>query len=150
MMVGGERVLDGLGLATHEVDTKFVSERDEVPPRMTVALGILGNQLFDSCLRHADGPFPFTLLELHLLIQRTLERKLEVQRDWWRLAFGALGVTTLAGLELIFLGRATRTDLVLLVGRGCSKGDRVGTAPVVVFRHICSRWFMFVWRSRGG
>ncbi len=62
-----------------EIDVKLVGKNDKVPPGMTVAFGILGNQLLDSRDRHGDGPFPFALLELYGLIKCTFERLLEVQ-----------------------------------------------------------------------
>src|ERR1700756_1937678 len=102
-MVCGERFLDGLALARQQIDTKLVAEHDEVAPGLMITLGKLGNQLLDAGLRHAHGPLPFTLLELDRLVERTLERCLEIRRNWLRLAFGALRIATLARFELMFL-----------------------------------------------
>ena len=78
-MLWGERFLDGLALARHQIDAKLVSKRDQVAPGMTVTFDVLGNQLLDASRRHGHRPLLFTLLELYLLVERTLERRLEIQ-----------------------------------------------------------------------
>jgi hypothetical protein len=89
-MVCGERFLDGLALALHQIDIKLVANNDEVAPSLMITLGKLGNQLLDAGLRRGRYPLLFTLLELDPLVERTLERCLEIRRNWLRLAFGAL------------------------------------------------------------
>ena len=53
-MVCGERFLDGLVLAGHQIDAKLVSKRNQVAPGMMVTLGILGNQLLDPSDRQGN------------------------------------------------------------------------------------------------
>ena len=74
-MVCGERFLDGLVLARHQIDAKLVGKRNQVAPGMTVTFGILGNQLLDAGHRHGNRPLLFALLELYGLVERTLERQ---------------------------------------------------------------------------
>ena len=112
-----ERVREGLGLAREEVDPKFVGVCDYVAPSLSVAFGILGNQLLDPGLRHGDDALCLTLLELDLLIERSLERRFEIQRDWWPLALGPLRIAADPGLELELLGWTAGPDLILLRGR---------------------------------
>ena len=80
-MVCGERFLDGLLLARHQIDAKLVGKRNQVAPGMTVTFGILGDQLLDAGRRHGHHPLLFTLLELYCLVERTLERRLEIRCD---------------------------------------------------------------------
>jgi hypothetical protein len=141
-MVCGERFLDGLALARQQIDIKLVAKHDEVAPGLMITLGKLGNQLLDAGLGHGHGPLPFTLLELDLLVERTLECRLQIRRHWLRLAFGTLRVATLPGFELIFFGRTARTDLVLWLGRLGWRGGRIGTAVIVVFL-LCSDMSLF-------
>ena len=112
-MVCSERFLDSLMLARHQIDAKLIAKRNQVAPGVTVTFGILGNELLDARRRHGHRPFLFTLLELHRRVERTLERRLEIECNRWRLAFGALRIAALPRLELIFLRRMAGADLVL-------------------------------------
>ena len=58
-MVCGERFLDGLLLARHQIDAKLVSKRNQVAPGMTVTFDILGDQLLDAGHRHGHRSAPF-------------------------------------------------------------------------------------------
>src|SRR5262249_53951516 len=81
---------------------------------MTVPFGELGDDLLDAGPRHGNHPLPFPLLELYCLIERTLQRQLEIQCNRRRLPFGALWIAALARLELVFPRGPTWADLVLL------------------------------------
>ena len=131
-MVSGERFLEGLLLARHQIDAKLAAKLDEVAPGLMVTFDILGNHLLDPRLRHGHGLLPFTLLELYWLAERTLECRLQIRRHWLRLAFETLRVATLPGLELIFFGRTAGADLVLWLGRLGWRGGRIGAAVIVV------------------
>src|SRR5438034_2849510 len=140
--VGG---LFRFGLAHHQIDAKLVSERDDVAPGMTIAFGKLGHQLLDAGGRHGNHPFLLTLLERYLLAERTLKQQLEVRCHRRRLALGALRIATLSRLELKFLRRTTRADLVLrLRYRRSRSTGTIGTEPVGFLRHMRSRWLISV------
>ena len=126
-MVCSERFLDSLMLASDQIDAEFIAKRNQVAPGVTVTFGILGNELLDAHRRHGHRPLLFTLLELHRLIERTFERRLEIECNRWRLAFGALRVATLPRFELIFSRRTAGADFVL--GRSTQRVcERRGTA----------------------
>src|SRR6516164_8566472 len=76
LMVSGDRFLEGLLLARHQIDAKLVGKHDQVAPGLMVTFDKLGNQLLDARLRHAHGPLPFTLRERYWLVERTLECRL--------------------------------------------------------------------------
>ena len=131
-MVCGDRFLERLLLARHQIDAKLVGKLDQVTAGLMVTFDKLGNQLLDASLRHGHGLLPFTLLELYWLAERTLECRLQIRRHWLRLAFETLRVATLPGLELIFFGRTAGADLVLWLGRFGWRGGRIGAAVIVV------------------
>src|SRR5262249_47145497 len=81
-----------------------------------------------------------TLLELNRLAERTFKHRLEVDHNRRGLSLGALRIATLPRLELMFLRRTARADLVLLVGRHrLRRRSGIRAAVVVGFRHVGSR-----------
>jgi hypothetical protein len=132
-LVVRQGLLEDLALARHQIDAELVGKRNQVTAGMAVAFHKLSHQLLDAGLRHAHQLFLFALFELDFLAERPLERGFEIQCHRGLLAFGALGIAALARLELVFLGRTARPDLVLLVGRfSWRHTSRSGAAIVVV------------------
>src|SRR5262245_1934449 len=84
---------------------------------MPVAFGELIDKLLDARRRLGNDLFPFTPLELDLCIECALEQQLEIRRNRWRFALGALRVATLARLELK-LSRRTAGSALVFLGRG--------------------------------
>src|SRR5437016_2170394 len=82
---------------------------------MPVTFDKLGNQLLDASHRHGNDPLLFSLLELYCLVERTLERQLEIRRNRRRFRFGALRIATLSRFEPIVPWRMAGADLVLRV-----------------------------------
>jgi len=120
-------------LARQQINAKFVRDSDEVAPGVPITFGELGNELLDASHRHGNDPLLFSLLELYCLVERTLERQLEIRRNRWRFRFGALGIAALARLELVFPRGATGADLVLLGRRRrCRNGLTVAAFLSIV------------------
>jgi hypothetical protein len=104
---------------------------------MTVTFDKLGNELLDARHRHADHPLLFPLLELYCLVERTLERQLEIECNRRRLSLGTLGIAALARLELVFPRGSTRADLVILGRRGRYRDGPTFAAPLsIVLRRL--------------
>ena len=67
---------------------------------MTVTFGISGDQLLDARRRHGHRPLLFTLLELYRLVERTLERRLEIRvRSTCGLRLAPFGLPLCPGLN---------------------------------------------------
>ena len=138
-MVWGERFLDGLVLARHQIDAELISKRDQIASGMTVTFDILGNQVA-RC-----QPPPLIIirsfspcLSFIVLLSARSSAALRSRCNQKRFPSGALRIATLSGLEPKLLWRAARPDFVLLVGRLGPRGGRIGAAIVGVFQHICS------------
>src|SRR5262249_53686035 len=71
------------------------------------------------------------------LVQRAAKQGLEVHGNRAGFPFAAFRIATLPRLELMFLRRTARTDLVFLVGRpGVGGRSGIGATIVVVCRHF--------------
>jgi hypothetical protein len=71
-------------LARQQIHAKFVREREEIPPSMTVTFGELDNELLDASHRHGNDRILLFLLEFCRLVERMLERQLEIKCNRWR------------------------------------------------------------------
>ena len=56
-----------------ENDTKLIGQRDEISPGVAVALGVLGDQLFDAGLCHGHGQQLVTLFDGNFGIELTVQ-----------------------------------------------------------------------------
>jgi hypothetical protein len=104
-------------VARCQIDAKSIGKCNQVASGMTIPFDILGNQLFNARHRHGNRPLLVALFELYWLVERAVERQLEIQGNRRRLTLGTLRVAALPGLELIFFGWTAWTDSVLLVRR---------------------------------
>src|SRR5262249_11974072 len=79
--------------------------------------------------RHGNDPLLLSLIEFCCLVERTLERQLEIKCNRRRFRFGAVWIATLPRLELIFPWRTARAHPVVRVRRNRLRGSRRNRAP---------------------
>src|SRR5262245_57799655 len=114
LILCGERFFAAI-LARHQLHPELVSQPEDVASGVTVTLGVLGHQLLNASRSHRHDALLLALPQRNFLVQCAAKQRLEVHGNRPGLPLGALRIATLPRLELMFLRRTARTDLVFLV-----------------------------------